>query len=47
MKAAGLTLADIDYFEINEAFSVVDLVNRKLLGLDPERFVLVSCSICT
>ncbi|CAK0785232.1 aspartate transaminase aat1 [Coccomyxa viridis] len=37
LKAAGLTLDDIDYFEINEAFSVVDLVNRKLLGLDPDR----------
>ena len=37
LKAAGLTLADIDYFEINEAFSVVDLVNQKLLGLSPER----------
>ena len=46
LKAAGLTLADIDYFEINEAFSVVDLVNRKLLGLDPERCVLASCCMC-
>lgn len=30
---AGLTLEDIDYFEFNEAFSVVGLANIKLLGL--------------
>ncbi len=37
LQAAGLSLADMDYYEINEAFSVVDLVNQKLLSLDPER----------
>ena len=37
LKAAGVSLSDIEYFEINEAFSVVDLVNRKLLGLNPDR----------
>ena len=37
LRAAGLWLADMEYFEINEAFSVVDLVNQKLLGLDPRR----------
>ena len=47
LKAAGLTLADIDYFEINEAFSVVDLVNHKLLGLDPERCVPANCCMRT
>jgi acetyl-CoA C-acetyltransferase len=31
---AGLTLADIDIFEINEAFSVVSLANERLLELD-------------
>lgn len=30
---AGITLKDIDYFEFNEAFSVVGLANMKLLGL--------------
>ncbi|HSR59683.1 MAG TPA: acetyl-CoA C-acyltransferase [Robiginitalea sp.] len=30
---AGLKLEDIDYFEFNEAFSVVGLANIKLLGL--------------
>lgn len=32
---AGLTVDDIDLFEINEAFSVVSLVNNDLLKLDP------------
>ncbi|MGB5370319.1 MAG: acetyl-CoA C-acyltransferase [Flavobacteriaceae bacterium] len=30
---AGITLADVDFFEFNEAFSVVGLANMKLLGL--------------
>ena len=34
---AGLDgVADIDYFEVNEAFSVVAVANAKLLGLDEE-----------
>ena len=33
---AGLTADDIDYYEINEAFSVVAIANNKELGLDPE-----------
>ena len=34
---AGLTVDDIDLFEINEAFSVVSLVNNDLLKLDPAK----------
>lgn len=34
---AGLTKDDIDYYEINEAFSVVSIVNNKELDLDPEK----------
>ena len=34
---AGLKMEDIDYFEINEAFSVVALANNQALGLDPEK----------
>ena len=34
---AGLSLSDIDYFELNEAFSVVGLANIKLMNLDPAR----------
>ncbi|QTY27218.1 acetyl-CoA C-acyltransferase [Flavobacterium sp. CS20] len=33
LKKAKLDLKDIDYFEFNEAFSVVGLANMKLLGL--------------
>ncbi|CAD7814445.1 Acetyl-CoA acetyltransferase [Chryseobacterium aquaeductus] len=31
---AGLEVSDIDFFEFNEAFSVVGLANNKILGLD-------------
>jgi acetyl-CoA C-acetyltransferase len=33
---AGLTADDIDYYEINEAFSVVAIANNKELGLNPD-----------
>ncbi|MGH2623962.1 MAG: acetyl-CoA C-acyltransferase, partial [Sphingobacterium sp.] len=36
LQKAGLTLEEIDYFEFNEAFSVVALANAKLLGLSLE-----------
>lgn len=34
---AGVSQDEIDYFELNEAFSVVGLANIKILGLDPEK----------
>ncbi|MGZ5243014.1 MAG: acetyl-CoA C-acyltransferase, partial [Bacteroidia bacterium] len=37
IKKAGLTIDDIDFFEINEAFSVVALANNKLLGVSPDK----------
>lgn len=37
LKKAGLNLNDIDLFEINEAFSVVSLINNQLLELDPDK----------
>ena len=37
VQRAGLQMTDIDYFELNEAFSVVGLANIKLLGLDAQR----------
>lgn len=37
LEKAGLTLHDVDYFELNEAFSVVGLVNTKILGLDSNK----------
>ena len=36
-KKAGLDLGAFDYYEINEAFSVVAVANMKALGLDHER----------
>lgn len=37
LKRAGLTITDVDLFEINEAFSVVSLANNQLLALDPAK----------
>ena len=34
LDKAGLSIADVDYFEFNEAFAVVGLANAKILGLD-------------
>ena len=34
LDKAGLSLNDVDYFEFNEAFSVVGLANMKVLGLE-------------
>lgn len=31
---AGISTADVDFFELNEAFSVVGLANMEILGLD-------------
>ncbi|HYF30872.1 MAG TPA: thiolase family protein [Chitinophagaceae bacterium] len=35
VKKAGLQMKDIEYFELNEAFSVVGLANIKIMNLDP------------
>jgi acetyl-CoA C-acetyltransferase len=37
LSKAGMTTADVDFWELNEAFSVVGIANTKLLGLDPSR----------
>lgn len=37
IKHAGLTEKDIDFYEINEAFSVVALANMKLLNLSADK----------
>jgi acetyl-CoA C-acetyltransferase len=37
LSKAGMTSADVDFWELNEAFSVVGIANTKLLGLDPSR----------
>ncbi|CAM3622449.1 acetyl-CoA acetyltransferase [Flavobacterium saliperosum S13] len=37
LDKAGLSVADVDFFEFNEAFAVVGLANAKILGLDNEK----------
>lgn len=37
LKQAGLSLSDIDYFEINEAYSSVILSNQQILGYDLDK----------
>ena len=37
LKKANLTVADIDYWELNQAFSVVGIYNTQKLGLDPAK----------
>ncbi len=37
LKWAGLEIKDIDYFELNEAFSVVGMVNNQILGLNDKK----------
>jgi len=37
LQKANLSMNDIDFFELNEAFSVVGLVNIKLMDLDPNK----------
>jgi len=37
LERAGLKSDDIDYWELNEAFSVVGIVNTQLLKLDPTK----------
>jgi acetyl-CoA C-acetyltransferase len=37
LELAGLTIADIDLWEINEAFAVVPLLTMRELGIDPAK----------
>jgi len=37
LKRAGKEIADVDYFEINEAFSVVSLANNRALKLESDK----------
>jgi acetyl-CoA C-acetyltransferase len=37
VKKAGLEMKDLDYVELNEAFSVVGIINTKKMNLDPSR----------
>lgn len=37
IKNAGIEKTEVDFYEINEAFSAVAIANNKQLGLDPEK----------
>ena len=37
LQKANLSIENIDYWELNQAFSVVGLANMKILGLDPAK----------
>lgn len=37
VEKAGLKMSDISYFELNEAFAVVGIVNMQLMKLDPSK----------
>ncbi len=37
LERAGIETSDVDYFEINEAFSVVSLANNRIMKLDHSR----------
>ena len=37
LDRAGISVGDVDLFEINEAFSVVSIANNQLLKLNPEK----------
>jgi len=37
LSKAGITKSDVDYYELNEAFSVVGLANTKILELDSKK----------
>lgn len=37
VEKAGLKMEEVEYFELNEAFSVVGIVNSQMMKLDPSR----------
>lgn len=45
MKRAGVTAADIDYYEINEAFAAVALANIELLNLTTDQVNLLGGAV--
>ncbi|MDW7692318.1 acetyl-CoA C-acyltransferase [Flammeovirgaceae bacterium SG7u.111] len=45
LEKSGLSLDEIDYFEVNEAFSVVPLAFNQLMGVDPAKVNVVGGSV--
>jgi acetyl-CoA C-acetyltransferase len=46
LDRGGLSLGDVDLFEINEAFAAMVVATNKILGIDPEK-VNVNGSGCS
>lgn len=44
-KLTGKTVDDVDYYEVNEAFSVVPLVYNQLIGSDPDKVNVLGGSV--
>lgn len=45
LENAGLNIDQVDFFEINEAFSVVALANMKILGIPHEKINVCGGSV--
>ncbi|EGG23694.1 RING zinc finger-containing protein [Cavenderia fasciculata] len=45
LKNANISIKDVDYFEINEAFSVVPLANAKLLDIDLKKLNILGGAV--
>ena len=45
LKKAKLEVSDIDYWELNQAFAVVGLVNTQKLGLDPAKVDVIGGAV--
>jgi acetyl-CoA C-acetyltransferase len=37
LKMAGIEHKDVDYYELNEAFAVVGIINNRMMGLDDKK----------
>jgi acetyl-CoA C-acetyltransferase len=46
LKLTGKSVADVDTWELNEAFAVVGLANAQLLGLDPAKVNIRGGAVC-
>lgn len=46
LRRTGKSVADVDTWEINEAFAVVAIANNQLLGLDPAKVNIRGGAVC-
>ena len=45
LAKANMSTADVDFWELNQAFSVVGLANTKILGLNPEKVDVIGGAV--